>query len=543
MGDPAGASTSEGRADPSHTPATTAPSTSRHGKDHPMPRPWISAVSLALIATASSYADPSPARAQEPAKADAIRESVVKIFSTVRNPDFTRPWQKGSPHDASGSGMVVEGKRILTNAHVVLYASQVFVQPNGSGEKIAATVEAISPGIDLALLKLEDESFFDKRPPLARTEGLPEIKESVLVYGYPTGGSSLSLTKGIVSRIEFVPYNYGTQGLRIQVDAPINPGNSGGPALVDDKVIGLAFSRLGGGDNIGYIIPSEEIDLFLKDVEDGKYDGKPALTDGLATFENDVLKGKLKMKRAVGNIVHDPARDDKDYPLKEWDVITKIGDKEIDNVGMVQVKDNLRVRFQYLVQKLAKDGKVELTIVRDGKEQTVQVPVEPRHDELIQPLMGKYPDYFIYGPISFTTATSELAGGLERAGPGYFALFSHIGSPLVTRRGDKEKFPGERLVVVSSPMFPHKTAKGYGSPVFKVVKTINDVKIKNIRHLVETLRDATDKYIVIEFDDRASEAIVFDRKEILQATEEILSDNSVRQQASEDLLPVWQKKP
>jgi S1-C subfamily serine protease len=504
----------------------------------------LAPLAMMTVAPPSARAQPF-APSQESARTDAIGESVVKVFSTIRPADLMRPWQKGSPREASGSGMVVEGKRVLTNAHVVLHATQVLVQPSGSGEKFAATVESIAPGIDLATLKLEDESFFDKRPPLPRTEGLPEIKEAVLVYGYPTGGTSLSLTKGIVSRIEFVPYNYGVQGLRIQVDAPINPGNSGGPALVGDKVIGLAFSRLGGGDNIGYIIPSEEIDLFLKDVADGKYDGKPILTQGLATFENDALKGKLNMKRPVGMIVHnpDPPRDAKDYPLKEWDVVVKIGDREIDNVGMVPIRDNLRVRFQYLVQKLAKDNKLALTIVRDGKERAVEVPVAPRHDELIPPLMGKYPDYFIYGPLAFSTATSEFVGGLERAGAGYLTMFSYVGSPLVTRRGDKQASPGERLVVVCSPMFPHRTAKGYDNPVFKVVRSVNGAKIKDIRHLVETLRDAKDKYIVFEFADRASESIVFDREEVLRATEEILSDNSVRQQFSEDLAPVWSKKP
>ena len=107
-----------------------------------------------------------------------------------------------------------------------------------------------------------------------------------MVYGYPQGGSSLSVTKGIVSRIEFAGYNDGTSGLRIQVDAAINPGNSGGPALVDGKMIGLIFSKLTQADNIGYIIPGEEIDLFLKDVADGKYDGKPAIHDSLQTLEN-----------------------------------------------------------------------------------------------------------------------------------------------------------------------------------------------------------------------------------------------------------------
>ncbi len=59
--------------------------------------------------------------------------------------------------------------------------------------------------------------------------------------------------------------------MRVQVDAAINPGNSGGPAIVDGKMVGLIFSKLGrGADNIGYIIPGEEIDLFLKDIADGQ---------------------------------------------------------------------------------------------------------------------------------------------------------------------------------------------------------------------------------------------------------------------------------
>src|SRR5262249_7030516 len=157
-----------------------------------------------------------------------------------------------------------------------------------------AEVESIAPGIDLAVLKLEDESFFEKRPPLPRKAELPEVKDAVMVYGYPTGGTSLSITKGIVSRIEVVAYGHETWGVRIQIDAAINPGNSGGPALADDKMIGLAFSGLRGADNIGYIIPTEEVELFLKDVADGKYDGKPNMYDHLQTLENDALRKSLK---------------------------------------------------------------------------------------------------------------------------------------------------------------------------------------------------------------------------------------------------------
>ena len=495
---------------------------------------------LCVVGLSAVLHGPSVALADQ-SKEEAIRDSVVKIYSSLRPPDLVKPWQKQTPQEATGTGIVIEGKRILTNAHVVSYASQVFVEPNQSGEKLAATVEYSAPGIDLAVLKLEDESFFDKRAPLPRAEKLPEIKEAVTVYGYPTGGSSLSITKGIVSRIEFVGYGVHTEGVRIQIDAAINPGNSGGPAMVDDKMIGLTFSGIRGADNIGYIIPTEEVDLFLKNVADGKYEYKPMFNDQLQTLENEALRAKLGFqKKSVGVVVHEPDSADASYPLKKWDVITKIGDHDVDNVFMSKVRDNLRLKFEYFIQSLAKDGKLPLTIVRDGKEQVVEVPVTVKADELIQPLQGKYPSYFIYGPLAFSPASTDFVQALDRGSQSSF--LAAIASPLITRRGDKAAFPGEELVIVSSPMFPHRIGKGYGNPIAKVVKEINGIKIKNLKHLVETLRDSKEKYITITFDDKNSETMVFDRLETLKATDEILSDNSVRQQASEDIAPIWSKK-
>jgi S1-C subfamily serine protease len=489
----------------------------------------------ALVALGASGAPALGADADEA----LIRESVVKIFATHRPPDPMHPWTKQNPQEIGGTGVVIEGKRILTNAHVALYASQVFVQSHGSGDKHPAEVEALAPGIDLAILKLEDESFFDSRPPLPRSSELPRIKDTALVYGYPQGGTSLSITKGIVSRIEFAPYYYTTSGVRVQIDAAINPGNSGGPALVEDKMIGLIFSRLRESDNIGYIIPNEEIDAFLKDVADGRYDGKPMVWDGLQTLENDALRAKLKLDRkASGLVVAEPFKKDDSYPLKEFDLITRIGDHPIDNVGMAKVRDDLRLSFRYYVPKEARDGTVTLTILRDGQEKQVQVPVSAKLETLFPPLEGKYPSYFIYGPLVFSPVTAEAAGAFDRLAP----LLSLQQSPLVTRRGDKPAFEGEELVMVSSRMFPHRVSKGYSDPFSQVVHDINGVTIKNLKHLVETLRDCTDEFIVIRFAGKNLETIVFNRKDVLKATDEILTDNGVRRQYSDDLAGVWEKK-
>ncbi|UUZ51166.1 S1C family serine protease [Massilia sp. B-10] len=238
-------------------------------------------------------------------------------------------------------------------------------RPTRLGDKVSATVVAVSRDMDLAILKLDDESFFDTHAPVARASVLPNVRDQVFAYGYPTGGSSLSITKGIVSRIEFVGYSRDTAGLRIQIDAAINPGNSGGPAIMRDTMVGLAFGMASNAQNIGYIIPNEEVELFLKDVADGRYDGKPALLDETQTLENPVLRTFLKLDKSVaGTVVQSPGMDNASYPLKEWDVITKIGDSPIDNQSMISLGANLRVRFQYRVQQLAKNGKVPLTIIR-----------------------------------------------------------------------------------------------------------------------------------------------------------------------------------
>ena len=471
-----------------------------------------------------------------------LENSVVKVFATIRGPDPYKPWGKAQPLEITGSGVVIEGRRILTNAHVVGYASQVQIQANQAGDKVSASVVAVARGIDLAVLKLDDESFFKTHAPVARASVLPDVRDAVFAYGYPTGGTSLSITKGIVSRIEFANYNYGTAGLRIQIDAAINPGNSGGPAIAGEKMVGLAFASAVNAQNIGYIIPNEEIELFLRDIADGRYDGKLSFLDDVQTLENPVLREYLKLDKSMeGAVVHRPYLSDPSYPLKEWDVITRIGDSPIDNQGMVKLGANLRVRFQYRVQQAAKDGKLPLTVVRDGKPMQVQLPLAGARPLLIPDLNGGYPSYFIYGPIVFSRATAEFLAAVTGNAPTLNAL-SFNASPLVTRRGDQPDANRDELVIICSPFFPHKLVTGYSNRFGSVVYSVNNIPVRSLRHLVELLRDLKDDLVVIHFDQRSGETIVLPRKEMLAATEGILTDNGIRSQGSLDMMDVWNGK-
>lgn len=490
---------------------------------------------LGSMATHAQSAAPLSRSAQ-------LESAVVKIFTTARPPDVYRPWSLAAPSEMTGSGVVIEDKRILTNAHVVNYASKVEVQAKEGGDKLPAKVVAIARGIDLAVLELEDNDFFSNHKPPVRANLLPEVKDAVLAYGYPVGGSSLSITKGIVSRIEFVSYNYPTSGLRIQIDAAINPGNSGGPVFAGDKMIGLAFSGASNAQNIGYIIPNEEVELFLKDIADGHYDGKPMMFDDLQTLENPALRTFLKLDKSVrGMVVQHPASQASDYPLKEWDVITHIGDIAIDNQGMVKLTDDLNVSFQYRIQQLAKDGKLALTVVRGGKPLKISVPLAVTQPRLIRALDGRYPSYFVYGPMVFSRASWEFRNFFSN-NAGMLNGFAFLAQPLLTRVSDEPTPEREDLVVVSAPFFPHRLVSGYSNRFGSVVYSINDVPIRSLSHLVEVLRDLKDDLVVIKFDQRGGESIVLPRQKVVDATEGILAENGIRTQASADLLDVWQGK-
>ena len=119
----------------------------------------------------------------------------------------------------------------------------------------------------------------------------------VTALGYPVGGENLSVTRGVVSRIDLLDYTFiehatAERLLVLQIDAAINPGNSGGP-VVDrhGAVIGAAFAGLHEADNIGYVIPMPVIRTFLQSYEQrGTFGQLPRLGLQVQFTENKALR-------------------------------------------------------------------------------------------------------------------------------------------------------------------------------------------------------------------------------------------------------------
>ena len=198
--------------------------------------------------------------------------SVFKVFVHKTEPNFSSPWQMKSQRQSIGTAFAIEGQRLLTNAHVVSYASQVLVRRHGEAKRYIAKIISVAHDSDLALLSVPDPEFWNKGiEPLELEDEAPHLQDAVTVIGYPSGGENLSITAGVVSRVDV--WNYAHSGRRmlcIQIDAAINSGNSGGPivnyngeavGIVTSKMVGLGIEGLGFGISMPSALESLGVEI------------------------------------------------------------------------------------------------------------------------------------------------------------------------------------------------------------------------------------------------------------------------------------------
>jgi S1-C subfamily serine protease len=196
---------------------------------------------------------------------------------------------------------------------------------------------------DLALLTVDDEDFWDglDTTPL-QLGGLPELQTHVTVVGYPTGGENISITAGVVSRLDMQQYSHSESNLlAVQIDAAINSGNSGGPAFHNGKVIGIAFESLVDAENIGYIIPITVLQHYLDDVKNDirqeNYRGFGVTGFHWQTMESTHLRASLGVKKGVTGVVVTKVNPltHAASALQSSDVILEIDDSKIADDGTV----------------------------------------------------------------------------------------------------------------------------------------------------------------------------------------------------------------
>jgi S1-C subfamily serine protease len=344
-----------------------------------------------------------------------LKRAVIKIHASRAAPDYFTPWRLLNLEHSSGSGAVIKGNRILTNAHVVADAQYLQVQRHNDPKKFVATVDFVSHDADLAILAVADDTFFDGLKPLAVGELPPPLTE-VSVFGFPFGGVSLSITKGVLSRVEHQRYSHaGSYLLAGQIDAAINPGNSGGPVIVDNKIVGVVMqaNARGNAENQGYFVPTSVVKHLLEDAEDQIFHGIPELGIRTQSMESPTLKRANGMSVAEHGVMVTKVFADSSAAglLKPNDILTGIDGQRIADDETIRLGRDGRTNYKYVVDNLFPGDLVSLDIIRAGQKQTVQVPVDPvsRGRSLVHEVRyDQQPRYLVYGGVVFVPLNMNL---------------------------------------------------------------------------------------------------------------------------------------
>ena len=455
-----------------------------------------------------------------------IDSSIVKIYTVSKATNYLEPWNS-SIQRSSGSGSIISGNRILTNAHVVANETFIEVKKYGDTKRYQAHVLYVSHDIDLALLEVEDKAFFKNTTPLTFGE-LPKMQDKVTVYGYPMGGHTISVSTGIVSRIEHNRYAHsGKNFLAIQIDAAINPGNSGGPALSNGKIVGVVMQGITFSQNIGYMVPVDMIQHFLKDVADGKHDGFPKLGIMTDKIENPSLKEYYHLDEEAGgilvvDIVHNSVLKD---ILKKEDIITAIDGHKIESDGTVEFRKNQYTHFKYFIDLHQYGDEVKLDVLRNGKKMTLtaKLPTTPSKEKSTYAKLeyDKMPTYFMLGGYVFSPVTQNL--------------LNSTGNAVLGLRYAATKFPKkdkQELVVLLKVLASPHTRGDYGISMWHIEK-VNGKSFKDFKAFYDLVRETKDKFVVLEDEDGAK--VVINKKEALAAEPKLLKRYSIKANKSDDL--------
>lgn len=452
-----------------------------------------------------------------------VKAAVVKIFTVANPPSYHHPWRLMGQRNVHGSGCIIAGNRILTNAHVVSDAMFIQVRRAGRAEKIPARVVAVDHDCDLALLTVDERNFFAGVRPV-ELGVLPHIRDKVAVYGFPEGGDKISITEGVISRIEHVNYAHaGAYLLSCQMDASINAGNSGGPVIMDNRIVGVAFQAMSGGDyeNIGYMVPATIIHHFLHDISDGHVDGIPGLGVAMEKLENPDLRSFYRMKKDdTGALVikvypKSPARG----RLLDGDVILAVDGHKIANDGTIEFRKDQRTYFGYIVQQKYIGDSVEFSILRHGKQKSIVISLDRALgiDRLIP--YHQYdtrPSYFIYGGLVFEPL---MLNYLQEFAPGA-DWYMYAPSDLLNFFMNGEPRRGREEIVILTEVLPDTVNMGYHEIANNVISTVNDRPISRFYDLIDAIENSRGRYVRIE-DDRGYR-IILDRDKVAGSTAGIL---------------------
>ena len=450
-------------------------------------------------------------------------QSVVQIINYTQRPNWIEPWRFSNVSGGLGSGFVIKGHRVMTNAHVVSWSKQIILHRYQDPKPYSARVEFIGHDCDLAVLKVDDPQFFNGIEPLP-IGGLPSVRSTVLTYGYPAGGRQISYTRGVISRIEAQRYAHiaNRSFLAVQTDAAINPGNSGGPAIQDGKVVGVSFQGNPSLENAGFFIPPEIIKHFLKDIEDGHYDGFPDTGIALVPLINPAFRKALKLPdNGIG------ARIDSIYQphpetharLEENDVLLAVAGHSVGSDCMIQFQGN-RVHCGILFDQVQNGESVAIKNWRAGESHDLDLPVYVTQADHISGNQYTAPPYLIIGGLVFTELSRNYLGSLGRDWREHTSAENFY--QLLYRSKQIPSLASAKPIVLSK-ILKHSSNIDFNVSARSIISEVNGLTIRSMQDLKDALDASSDNYHRFRF-------LTGNKEEALERSAAALADRELLEQ-------------
>jgi S1-C subfamily serine protease len=453
---------------------------------------------------------------------------VIRIFATSQFPDYDSPWQAQPPVGGTGSGVVIGKNLVLTGAHVVCNATFIQVQKAEDPDKVVAQVKAICHDVDLALLEVEDPDFTKGMKP-AGIGGLPDLRDEVQVVGFPVGGDEISITEGVVSRIEVQRYSHSQRSfLAATVDAAINEGNSGGPVFFEGAVAGIAFQKNTGAENQGELVPGPLIKHFLDRVAAGEERIEmPALGLETQNLEAKRLREELGLtKGQSGLFVNAVTWGGSSHGLLQpRDAILSIDGQRIANNGTLRYGGRYRTLFNVVLGERSVGDKLELGLLREGKKKKVTLELKPLRRLAPHSQYEVAPGYLVWGGLVMQPLSRDFLDTWDE-------WWDEAPKELSDLYYNGNRSEDRQQVVVLTRVLADDITVGYGFADFEVIDRVNGEKVRDLKHLAELLDGAKGKVEVLT---TRKSLLVYDADEARAAQQRILERYRIPNDRSHDL--------
>lgn len=452
---------------------------------------------------------------------------VVRIFANTQEPDYDCPWQTHAPESSSGSGVVVDPGRILTGAHVVANATFLQVQKLGNPDKAVARVRSICHDADLALL--ETDPAFTEGLAQVPVGDLPDFKDRVSVVGFPIGGEEVSVTEGVVSRVEVQTYDHSQRRLlAITIDAAINSGNSGGPVFDDTgRICGIAFQKLGDADGIGEMVPGTLIEQFLHQAEAARVVEVPDLGIRDQALESPSLRRFLGLGDDLSGVLvrHVVWGSSAWGVIEPGDVLLGIDGYAIANNGTTRYHDRYRTQYRVFLGDRAIGDEVPVKLLRQGKILERTLTLKPASFLVPRARYDVEPSWMVWGGLVFQRLTRDFLATWEdwdnRAPTG---LVVHYESGLPTAERPE--------IVLLSRVLADELTMGMDLAECEVVERVGDERVQSMAHLARLLDHAKGD---VEIQTASGVRLVLEAGEVARAQPRILERYHVPRDRSRDL--------